>query len=146
MDSEQQLERRHRLNQLMDIYGELLTERQRMFLELHIAEDLSFGEIADQHKVSRQAVHDSVKHAEMGLENFEEKLKLLAARDAQGEAGAEPAEVAETTPQISSAGTNSEVVGKLKQIVEELRRSGGVIYNANDVADQIESLVSELEN
>lgn len=146
MDSEQQLERRHRLNQLMDMYGELLTERQRMFLELHVAEDLSFGEIADQHKVSRQAVHDSVKHAEMGLENFEDKLKLLAKRDSNESAGTEPVAVSEAAPNVSSSGSNAEFVGKLKQIIEELRRSGGVIYNANDVADQIESIISELEN
>ena len=62
---------------LLDIYGEMLTERQRRFMRLHFDEDLSFSQIAREFRVSRQAVHDSVKHALKSLETFERALKLV---------------------------------------------------------------------
>jgi hypothetical protein len=67
---------------LMDTYGALLTERQRRFMRLHYEQDLSFSEIAREFKISRQAVHDSVKHATAGLLRFEEVLKLVEKSDA----------------------------------------------------------------
>lgn len=66
-----------RIGLLLDLYGNLLTERQREFVILHYDEDQSFGEIALGKGVSRQAVHDAVKHAEKSLEQYERKLRLL---------------------------------------------------------------------
>lgn len=62
---------------LLDVYGELLTERQREFMRLHFEEDLSFSQIARDYHISRQAVHDSVKHAIESLRNFERVLGLV---------------------------------------------------------------------
>lgn len=64
------------INLLYDFYGHLLTERQRRFVELHYGHDLSLGEIAENCRVSRQAVHDVLKRAENSLSGFEEKLGL----------------------------------------------------------------------
>ena len=74
-----QIPRYARVGLLLDLYGALLTERQRSFVQLHFNEDHSFGEIAREHSVSRQAVHDAVKHAENALESYESKLHLLEA-------------------------------------------------------------------
>jgi predicted DNA-binding protein YlxM (UPF0122 family) len=63
--------------QLMDTYGGLLTERQRRFMRLHFENDLSFSEIAREFGVSRQAVHDSVKHAVHTLRQIEGTLGLV---------------------------------------------------------------------
>ncbi len=63
---------------LLDTYGKLLTERQRDFTRLHFEEDLSFSEIARNHEISRQAVHDSVKHAIQTLRTYEDALGLVA--------------------------------------------------------------------
>ena len=57
VNSENLITRVERINLLMDLYGNLLTEKQRRFLELHYCEDLSFGEIATQYNVSRQAIY-----------------------------------------------------------------------------------------
>ncbi len=66
------------INLLYDFYGQLLTERQRRFVELYYAHDLSLGEIAEQFDVSRQAVYDILKRSEQSLTDYEEKLGLVA--------------------------------------------------------------------
>ncbi|MBO8141891.1 MAG: YlxM family DNA-binding protein [Firmicutes bacterium] len=65
------------MNLLFDFYGQLLTEKQRAFFELYHHDDLSLGEIAQEHGVSRQAVYDILKRAERTLEEFESKLALV---------------------------------------------------------------------
>jgi predicted DNA-binding protein YlxM (UPF0122 family) len=72
-------EKRYRMSLLLDIYGEPLTEKQRTFLRRYYEEDFSFGEIAKEYSISRQAVFDSVKHGEASLENYERVLKLVRA-------------------------------------------------------------------
>jgi predicted DNA-binding protein YlxM (UPF0122 family) len=70
-------DKRYRISLLLDAYGELLTLKQRTFLRHYYEEDLSFGEIAREYGVSRQAIFDSVKHGEESLENFEKVMKLV---------------------------------------------------------------------
>jgi len=67
-----------RIAKLYDFYGALLTERQRQCIEMHYLSDLSLGEIANEQKVSRQAVHDILRRAEQLLEDYEAKLCLVA--------------------------------------------------------------------
>ena len=62
---------------LLDFYGALLTERQRSCYELHVNEDLSLSEIAEQSGISRQGVWDSIRHAEQSLREMEEKTGLV---------------------------------------------------------------------
>ncbi|MFO7265198.1 MAG: YlxM family DNA-binding protein [Limnochordales bacterium] len=66
-----------RMNLLYDFYGQLLTKKQRTFFDLYYQDDLSLGEIAAQHDVTRQAVYDILKRSERTLEAFEAKLKLV---------------------------------------------------------------------
>lgn len=61
---------------LLDIYGGLLTEKQRAFLEYYYNDDLSLAEIAENEGITRQGVYDIVKRAKDQLINFEEKLSL----------------------------------------------------------------------
>ncbi len=58
---------------LFDYYGEMLTERQRMCLDLRYNQDMSLAEIAQELGVSRQGVHDNIIRAEAHLENMEAK-------------------------------------------------------------------------
>jgi predicted DNA-binding protein YlxM (UPF0122 family) len=71
------LEEKQMVSQLLDVYGALLTDRQRDFLDLHYNEDLSYGEIAEGENISRQAVHDTIHHGKKALFRFEEHLHLL---------------------------------------------------------------------
>ncbi|MCM3709968.1 putative DNA-binding protein [Sporosarcina luteola] len=72
------LEKTTRVNFLYDFYQTLLTEKQRIYMQLYYLDDLSLGEIADEYGVSRQAVYDNVRRTEAMLEDYEEKLKLFS--------------------------------------------------------------------
>jgi len=63
---------------LYDFYHQLLTEKQKTYMELYYREDYSLGEIANETNVSRQAVYDNIKRTEQLLESYEEKLQLYS--------------------------------------------------------------------
>jgi len=65
------------MNLLYDFYGQLLTNRQRNFIELYYGQNLSLGEIAGEFDVTRQAVHDTLKRADQLLEKYEVKSGLV---------------------------------------------------------------------
>ncbi len=62
---------------LLDFYGELLTEKQRQCFDLHINDDLSLSEIADQLGISRQGVWDNIHRAEAMMKDIEQKTGLI---------------------------------------------------------------------
>lgn len=68
------MNKEYRIAVLMDIYGNLLTDKQREVMELYYYEDLSLSEIAEHEKITRQGVHDSIKRAEQTLSDLEQKL------------------------------------------------------------------------
>jgi 16S rRNA (guanine1207-N2)-methyltransferase len=74
----QTLASRDRANRLFDAYGALLTAQQRRLLQRYYQDDLSLGEIAEQMRVSRQAVHDGLRRALAALERYETALGLAA--------------------------------------------------------------------
>lgn len=74
---ESNLEKKQRVNLLMDCYEELLTDKQRMYLDYYYNQDLSLAEIAELLDVSRNAVFDNLKKAVHSLEKYEEKLCLM---------------------------------------------------------------------
>jgi predicted DNA-binding protein YlxM (UPF0122 family) len=94
------LEKTNRVNLLFDFYAPLLKGKQREYLELYYLDDLSLGEIAEMHEVSRQAVYDHIKRAEKQLFEYEEKL-LLAAKHEQ----------------------RSAILERMRQVVQELAES-----------------------
>ena len=63
---------------LYDFYGQLLSRRQREVMELYHEENLTLAEIAKEFGISRQGVHDALKNAEKALNEYEEKLGLVA--------------------------------------------------------------------
>ena len=83
-----------RITILLDLYGELLTEKERTALEYYYNDDLSLKEIADneaaerrsrkelgygldeRETISRQGVRDTIKRAEAKLIDWESKLHL----------------------------------------------------------------------
>ncbi|MCF6094351.1 putative DNA-binding protein [Microaerobacter geothermalis] len=72
------LEKTNRINLLYDYYHPLLTEKQKLFLELYYHDNYSLGEIAEEFEITRQGVYEHIKKAEHVLEEYEDKLKLFA--------------------------------------------------------------------
>lgn len=66
------------MNQLIDAYGELLTDKQKDICSLYYEEDLSLAEIAEELDISRAGVGDHLKRSEKLLEEYEKKLKVVA--------------------------------------------------------------------
>jgi predicted DNA-binding protein YlxM (UPF0122 family) len=73
------LEKTVEIGILIDYYGNLLTDKQQLIMELRYTEDLSLAEIAEQLTVSRQAVHDVIHRTISQLYSYEEKLGLAHA-------------------------------------------------------------------
>lgn len=78
MSAEEIFAQRMRLGRLFDIYGGLLTAKQKQCLGLYFYDDLSLSEISEELGVSRQAVHDLLKRVEQLLERYEASLKVLS--------------------------------------------------------------------
>ena len=61
---------------LFDLYGDVLTDKQRDVVELYYNDDLSLSEIAENAGITRQGVRDSIKRAEAQLLEMEDRLGL----------------------------------------------------------------------
>ena len=62
---------------LIDLYGNLLSKKQREAFDLYYNEDLSLGEISEHLDVTRQGVLDNNRAAEKNLIKYEECLGIL---------------------------------------------------------------------
>lgn len=61
---------------LYDLYGGLLSKNQQIVYEYHVNDDLSFTEIGEELKMSRQAAYDLFKNADKRLKEIDKKLEL----------------------------------------------------------------------
>ena len=65
------------VSQLLQLYGGLLPEKQKLLCELYFDEDLSLAEISENEGITRQGVRDAIKRAEAQLKTFEQELGLI---------------------------------------------------------------------
>lgn len=66
-----------RVSLLLDFYGPLLTERQRLVCRMYYDENFTLAEIGTEIAVSRQAVHDTLRRSQLSLESYENRLGLV---------------------------------------------------------------------
>ncbi|MEE0946087.1 MAG: DNA-binding protein [Acutalibacteraceae bacterium] len=62
------------LADLLDVYGDLLSERQKRIAGDYFYDDLSLSEISENEGISRQGAHEIIKRSEQLLNFYEEKL------------------------------------------------------------------------
>ena len=67
------------INELLDFYGGLLTEKQREICNDYFSLDYSYQEIADNRNISRTAVYDTIKRVKTELLHYEKVLGCHAA-------------------------------------------------------------------
>lgn len=75
------MEKFAQIGMLLEIYGGLLTHRQRDVMDLYYNYDLSLSEIAEQFDISRQGVHDLIKRSEQILLKADNSIGILKLRD-----------------------------------------------------------------
>lgn len=68
-------------NELYDLYGELLTEKQRTYFEDYYFNNLSFSEMAENYDVSRNAIFKQIHIVTDKLKEYESILKLYEKRN-----------------------------------------------------------------
>lgn len=118
-----------------------MTDKQRDFLRRYYEEDFSFGEIAREASVSRQAVFDSVKHGEAALENYERVLGLVEEREdeSSGRAGGKIR---------AASGRATAAADRLRRWVGEGALAGvdaAALEELEFVAEELESLAADLK-
>lgn len=72
------LEKLLHMSALFDFYGPLLTDKQRRCLQMHLFEDFSLSEISQELGISRQAVYDMLRRSEQLMQQYEDRLHLVA--------------------------------------------------------------------
>lgn len=71
------MEKNVQISILLETYGKLLTNKQFQMLDDYYNKDLSLSEIAENEKITRQAVRDNLKKGENKLFEYEEKLGIM---------------------------------------------------------------------
>ena len=105
------LEDNLKLSLFFEMYGNLLTEKQRLYLDGYLNKNLSLTEIAEVNNTSRQAVNDLIKRSIKLLKYYESKLLLLSKFEKVK---------SEINNLIISNNINDELKQKLNRILEVL--------------------------
>lgn len=66
-----------KISQLYDFYSELLSEKQKQYLNDYYFNDFSLTEISENYDISKQAVSNNIKRTITELDQYEEKLNLI---------------------------------------------------------------------
>ena len=68
-------------NELYDLYGDLLTDKQKKYFEDYYFSNLSFSEMAKDYDISRNATFKQVHIVMEKLDEYEKVLKLHEKRN-----------------------------------------------------------------
>ena len=102
---------------LIEIYGNLLTEKQLDILDSYYNLDLSLSEIAENNEITRQAVRDIIKKGEKKLFEFEEKLQIMKKMQKQEK---QISIILSELTQIETKSTDEQIAKILSHIKSEL--------------------------
>lgn len=115
---------REKSKDLLRIYGGLLTPKQYAMTAGFVLEGKSFSQIAREHGISRQAVHEVVRSVQRLLQYYESKL-LIHQRD-QGKLG---------------GGTG--VVHKVRSLRDEIARRGDA-QSTTWIVDELDTILHKM--
>ena len=102
---------------LIEIYGNILTNKQLDILDNYYNMDLSLSEIAQNNEITRQAVRDIIKKGERKLFEFEEKLQIMKKMQKQEK---QISSILSELTQIEAKFTDEQIAEILEHIKSEL--------------------------
>ena len=108
------------ISNLLDIYGGMLNEHQRDFVDLYYNEDLSLAEISEHKGITRQGVRDNIKRGENYLLDLEEKVGVFKR---QRQFNKQIEQISEKLGQISMISMTEEdknLLNEIKTLCEKL--------------------------
>jgi predicted DNA-binding protein YlxM (UPF0122 family) len=111
------MEDKVKLSILLETYGSLLTEKQRILLDDYYNRDLSLSEIAENNNITRQAVRDNLKKGEKKLFEYEEKLGIMKKNLVQEE---QIANILSEICKISTKNSDKEIADVLEDVKNKL--------------------------
>ncbi len=103
---------------LYDFYGGLLTDHQKQIYEAAVYDDMSLTEIADEHGISKQGVHDLIKRCTRTLQEYEDKLHMIRRFDAIKTRAEELKKVSEKSTDLTDL--KDKTISISNSIIEEL--------------------------
>lgn len=112
------MEKKIEISILNQIYGKLLTDKQYKIIDDYYNQDLSLSEIAENNKITRQAVRDILKKGEKKLYNYEENLKFFSKTKKQEE---DLKKVIEQLNEISKKELDEQTRKRIEKIQKELK-------------------------
>ncbi len=112
------MEKNVKISVLNEFYGKLLTNKQYEIIEDYYNRDLSLSEIAENNKITRQAVRDILKKGEKKLFEYEGKLHLMKKAERKEK---QIQKVIEELDKISNMNFDQEKIEKIKNIRKELQ-------------------------
>ena len=71
------MEEKIEISILLNLYGNLLTETQKTYMDLYYNQDYSLSEIGDNENITRQAVRTILVKSKRKLYEYEQKLKFM---------------------------------------------------------------------
>ena len=70
------MDKKIEISMLWQIYGALLTEKQKEYIDYYYNEDLSLAEIAQNDGITRQGVRDIIKRGKRNFSNMKKSYCL----------------------------------------------------------------------
>ncbi len=109
--SKNQLESFVEYGRLFEIYGKLLSEERQTIMTNYFQYNMTLAEIADERKISRQAVLDSINKSCEKLKKIETSLQILKQKQNLAKSLQELEVLAKNHP---------EIIEKVEKILKEL--------------------------
>ena len=104
------LEEKIEISILLNLYGNLLTDTQKNYMDLYYNQDYSLSEIGDNENITRQAVRTILVKSKRKLYEYEQKLKFMEKEN----------NIKKLIEKLQNSKNNSEKQKNLKKIQENL--------------------------
>ena len=96
------------INELLNIYRDLLSITQSEILSEYYESNLSISEISNERNISRSAVEDALKKGVKKLEEYEKKLQILGKNK----------KLLELTKQLRSSGNIEKTIKEIEEVIK----------------------------